>query len=295
MKLGKGLLKALVRLSEGEVVAYSELKSLSDLQQLCDDGILTAIVHGSRRSYKCPNVQMLSDYIASRYNIQDIHAAEQMLTSDEHDRAKQVQLTGDSKYTRQRVMKGFLVNSYEPVNATINGSPLTILPPDGTYVFIYDYERFSITSDTLIIGIENSENFRWIRQQKWLFDEMYPDRHILFVSRYPQNESRDLIHWLQSIDNEYVHFGDLDLFGIRIFLNEFHRYLGDRSSFLIPPDYEKRIKSGSLERYNVQLQRIKKLEITDPRLQALVDCINTYHRGYDQEGYIIPECKEYSE
>lgn len=287
MKLGRGILKAFVRLSNGEVVAYSELKSLSDLQQLCDEGILTAIVHGSRRSYKCSDIQMLSDYIASRYNIDNIHAAEQMLTDGVHDRAKQVQLTGDSKYTKQRVMKGFLVNSYEPINANINGSPMTILPPDGTYVFIYDYELFSIPSDVLVIGIENSENFRRIRQQKWLFDKMYPDRHILFVSRYPQNESRDLIRWLQSIDNEYVHFGDLDLFGIRIFLSEFHRYLGNRSSFLIPADYEKRIKTGSLERYNIQLHHIHKLEITDSRLQALADCINKYHRGYDQEGYIV--------
>ena len=183
-------------------------------------------------------------------------------------------------------MKGFLVNSYEPIDATLNDTLFIINPPDGTYVFVYDYEAFTIPSDVLIIGIENSENFRRISQQKWLFDEMYPNRQILFVSRYPQNESRDLVRWLQSIGNEYVHFGDLDLAGIRIFITEFYRYLGERSSFLIPPDYEERIKNGSRERYDVQLTTTKNMIINDPRLRALAACIHKYHRGYDQEGYI---------
>ena len=182
-------------------------------------------------------------------------------------------------------MKGFLVNSYEPVNALLNGNTFIILPPDGSYYFIYDYERFSIPEDTLVIGIENSENFRKIRQQKWLFDKMFPNRNLLFVSRYPQNESRDLVRWLQSVNNGYVHFGDLDLAGIRIFLTEFHCYLGDRASFLIPTDYEERIRQGSSDRYNAQLQSTKNMVIDDPRLQTLLDCIHKYHRGYDQEGF----------
>lgn len=81
-------------------------------------------------------------------------------------------------------------------------------------------------------------------------------------------------------------FGDLDLAGIRVFITEFYRYLGERSSFLIPPDYEERIKNGSRERYDVQLTTTKNMIINDPRLRALAACIHKYHRGYDQEGYI---------
>lgn len=81
-------------------------------------------------------------------------------------------------------------------------------------------------------------------------------------------------------------FGDLDLAGIRIFITEFYRYLGERSSFLISPDYEERIKNGSRERYDVQLTTTKNMIINDPRLRALAACIHKYHRGYDQEGYI---------
>lgn len=81
-------------------------------------------------------------------------------------------------------------------------------------------------------------------------------------------------------------FGDFRLAGIRIFITEFYRYLGERSSFLIPPDYEERIKNGSRERYDVQLTTTKNMIINNPRLRALAACIHKYHRGYDQEGYI---------
>jgi len=37
----------------------------------------------------------------------------------------------------------------------------------------------------------------------------------LFVSRYPQTQSKDLLNWLQSIPNPYLHFGDFDLTGNR--------------------------------------------------------------------------------
>ena len=81
-------------------------------------------------------------------------------------------------------------------------------------------------------------------------------------------------------------FGDLDLAGIRVFITEFYRYLGERSSFLISPDYEERIKNGSRKRYDAQLTTTKNMIINNPRLRALAACIHKYHRGYDQEGYI---------
>ena len=92
--------------------------------------------------------------------------------------------------------------------------------------------------------------------------------------------------WMGGVNGAYTMLdGDLDLAGIRIFLTEFHRYLSDRASFLIPTDYEDRIRQGSSDRYNAQLQSTKNMVIDDPRLQAFVDCIHKYHRGYDQEGF----------
>lgn len=289
MKITKGLIQNLLRLASGETVPSSCLKSFRGIDEMRADGILTVVAHGSRRSYKCTDTKQFCDYLASNYSLTDLEGTLAMLEENETSRSEQVQLTGDSKFVRSRAMKGFLVNSYEPIKAILNNCPLEIRPPEGSYTFIYDYENFSIPEYVLVMGIENSENFRRIRQQQWLFDRIYPGRSILFVSRYPQNESHDLVKWLADIQNEYVHFGDLDLAGIRIFLTEFHRYLGRRSSFLIPPDYDTRISNGSRERYDAQLPYTKQLTTDDPNVKQLIDCIHKYHRGYDQEGFCIVE------
>lgn len=289
MKITKGLIQNLLRLVSGETVPSSSLRFFKEIDEMRADGVLTVVARGSRRSYKCADTKQFRDYLASNYSLTDLEGTLAMLEENETSRSEQVQLTGDSKFVRSRAMKGFLVNSYEPIKAMLNNSPFEIRPPEGSYAFIYDYENFCIPEDVLVMGIENSENFRRIRQQQWLFNKMYPGRPLLFVSRYPQNESHDLVKWLAGIQNEYVHFGDLDLAGIRIFLTEFHRYLGSRSSFLIPPDYETRISNGSRERYDAQLPYAKQLATDDQNLKQLIDCIHKFHRGYDQEGYCIVE------
>ena len=170
--------------------------------------------------------------------------------------------------------------------------PLSSLsvPAEETSAYPDSWEAYMEEMGDIDPDVKRNEKaiISWITEkQRWL-DEMFPNRKVLFVSRYPQNESHDLVKWLGGIPNEYVHFGDLDLAGIRIFLTEFHRYLGSRSSFLIPPDYETRISNGSRERYDAQLPYIKRLTTDNPHLQQLIDCIHKYHRGYDQEGFCKP-------
>ena len=78
-----------------------------------------------------------------------------------------------------------------------------------------------------------------------------------------------------------------NLAGINIFQSEFQQYLGlKRSSFLIPNDIESRLKYGSIERYDEQYARFRKISSEDNDLQYLINLINRYRKGYDQEGYI---------
>ena len=149
--------------------------------------------------------------------------------------------------------------------------------------------QFAIPDNVIVVGIENMENFRMIRRQRQLFESEIGSSPLLFVSRYPQ--SSDLRRWLQCIPNKYVHFGDFDLAGINIFLTEFHKHLGNRSSFLIPSDIEQRLSNGSHVRYNEQYPKFQHLCSDIPSLQSLIVLINKYHRGYDQEGFILPSEK----
>ena len=131
--------------------------------------------------------------------------------------------------------------------------------------------------------MENAENFRYVARQKSLFKGY---GKVLFVSRYPQSQSKDLLQWLLSIPNKYVHFGDLDLAGVAIYQNEFYQHLGERASLLIPEDYEERISKGNLDLYNSQLPQYGNMNVEDKRVSKLLSCIHHHHRGYEQEGYI---------
>ena len=284
MKKTVALIDKLIRLAGGETLPASSLKG-DWFEQMQADGILVAVTHGSRKSMRVADISSFRSYLASQFDIRDLELTSELLSGKSADRASQVDITGDSKFLSHRTFTGFLVNSYQPIAAILNENPLTILPPDGTYMFVADYQHFSIPEDVVIIGVENAENFRQVARQKYLFEDY---EKVLFVSRYPQSQSKDLLQWLLSIPNRYIHFGDLDLAGIAIYQNEFYRYLGKRASFFIPDDYEDRISKGNLDLYNSQFPQYGKMNVEDERVSKLLSCIHRYHRGYEQEGYI--EC-----
>lgn len=281
MKKTVGLIEKLIRLVNGETLPSSTLRG-DWFEQMEADGVLVTVTHGSRKSMRALSTDSLRHYLASQYDLHDLESVLTILKADEAGRALQVDATGDSKFVRQRTFKGFLVNSYQPIDATINDVSVTLFPPDGSFVFIADFQQFTISPDVVIVGMENAENFRYIKRQKYLFSTY---EKVLFVSRYPQNG--DLVSWLKSVPNQYVHFGDLDLAGLAIYQNEFYRHLGERASFFLPDDFEYRISNGSLERYNAQLPQYGKMKIEDPRIEPVLACIHKEHRGYDQEGYIV--------
>ena len=262
----------------GEQVAGSKLSSKL-IDELMAEGLLSVVTRGSRKSYRARDIEALKRFLIDKdesYRMLDVNASD--------SRASMAAETGNSKLVKVRSCPGFPVNSYEPIMCHLNNGDIVVGPIEGSFMFITDWETFTIPEDVIVVGIENMENFRMIRQQRQLFESEIGKHRFLFVSRYPQ--STDLRSWLQSIPNRYVHFGDFDLAGIHIFMTEFHQYLGGRSSFFIPSDIEKRLQIGSQERYDSQLSKFGNLESDDRKIQSVINLINTFHRCYDQEGYI---------
>lgn len=272
-------------LISGATVAGSKL-SKGLLTELMNEGLLQITTHGSRKSYRARDIEALKRYLIDKdenYRILEVEECE--------SRSSMAEDTGNSKLVMVRSCPGFPVNSYEPVDCSLGDKRFVVNPQEGSFVFVTDWEIFTIPDDVTVIGIENMENFRMIRKQRHLFEE-YLHRHrlpqkALFVSRYPQ--SSDLRKWLTSISNKYLHFGDFDLAGIHIFLSEFLKYLGEeRTYYLIPDDISSRLKHGSTKRYDEQLLRFKEIHTAIAELQQLIDLINRERKGYDQEGYINP-------
>ncbi len=178
-----------------------------------------------------------------------------------------------------RSFKGFLVNCWQPIAAELNGNPIELSPPTGTFTYIYDFESFVPASDVTIVGVENGENFRYIERQQWLL----PSAKILFVSRYPQ--SGDLLKWLQQIPNRYVHFGDFDFAGINIYLYEFKNHLGDRAEFYVPDNIAELLQTyGNRELYQRQLGTApQRDQLPEPELKMLWDLLCAEKKGLEQE------------
>jgi len=266
-----------------ETIAWSALNA--DVRQLLiNEQLLTVSTHRSHKSVYAPNAEALQTYLEQRFEeLRGIDWEGDNLGAAT-SRSELAAYSGNSKTKEIRSCPGFIVNSYDPIYAKLNGKDIVIAPEEGTMVFIADWEHFEISQEVLVVGIENMENYRCIREQRYLFPA---ERPILFVSRYPQ--STDLRNWLQNISNEYLHFGDFDLAGMRIYETEFYKFLGNRASFFIPTDIESRLSNGSTERYNTQYAKFKNYAPQDTRLLPLWEMINRYHRCYDQEGYIVCE------
>lgn len=281
-----GIAEKLILLLNGEKISASKLKhSVTDT--MIGNGILELQIQGrSKKLVFLRSPERLNDYLSNHFGINSLHDYLSVHKQEHALRSDFVEISSDSKLRKVRTFKGFLVNSYFPIEARLNDEPLLINPRTGSFHFVYDFEGFTIPVDLTVVGIENPENFRYINKQMYLFDGIKP----LFVSRYPQNQSKDLIKWLQTIPNPYLHFGDLDFAGIGIYLNEFKKHLGNRATFFIPSNTEELFgRYGNRELYDNQKSNFSIEEIEEIKLNQLITMINEYKRGLEQEVFIKSE------
>ena len=291
MKISDGLLKKIRLLLEGEALPSSSLKA-DWVDGLVREGVLVREFLRSRCRYRISDKEV---FLSALTDIDERFRNPFFLSGDRDrptlSRSEQAAETGDSKTERSRSCPGFPVNCYEPIACRLNGREYIVDPEPGTFVFISDWRNFRIPVDVTVIGVENMENFRLIREQRPFFDALTDGTPILFVSRFPQ--SKDLGEWLGRIPNRYIHFGDFDLAGVKIYETEFALHLRDndgkseRCSMFIPCDIEERLRCGVRKRYDDQLPECKSLSSPDPSVQHLLSLIHRYRRGYDQEGYIL--------
>lgn len=244
-ELTKGDVRRLLELTKEGEIASSRLSNHLK-KELLSEEVVTEINKG--RGFKCKLIDKdaLGCFLSQRYGInKSIEELSEAYDSD--SRSEQVVKGGDSKLRPTRSFNGFLVNSYTAIKATLAGKELIINPQEGTCLYIEDWQHFEIPEEVTVIGMENGENFFKIREQRKLFEGLTA----LFVSRYPQ--SSDLRNWLKQIRNQYIHFGDIDLAGINIYLTEYYCLFPERCKFFIPDDIEERLKEGgNRERYDKQ-------------------------------------------
>jgi hypothetical protein len=282
MKIPLHIAKKLLQLSQGATIPSGAAK-----HAFIEELISERIIEQSGRIQKKLTIfdsKTLFLYLQNKHGISDLKKYIEVYQKVNIQRNELVDISSNSKLKLVRTFKGFLVNSYLPIKATIDDKPITLNFTPGTYQFIYDFEKFIPEQKVTIVGIENPENFRYIEKQKHLFKNIHP----LFVCRYPQNQSRDLINWLQSIPNKYLHFGDFDFAGIGIYLNEFKKYLNYKSSFFVPENINELISEfGNRTLYNSQKAHFQMEQIKDENLLKLIEMIHQNRKGLEQEILIL--------
>jgi hypothetical protein len=280
MKLPLHIAKKLQQLLlPGQSMASSELRH-PVITKMLDDGLLQKKQLGNTRSLLfIPVKENMAAYLANHFGINNLQQYISVLESEEQSRAINIIASGNSKLKAVRTFKGFLVNSYQEIQAVLNNKSIYIKPVTGTYT---DIESFIPDAAVTIVGIENPENFRLIEKQRHLFTGIQP----LFVSRYPQ--SNDLIKWLLSIPNNYLHFGDIDFAGISIYQQEFKKNLGNRASFFLPAGTIDLLqKLGNKELFNRQYDPLKSYkETSEESIRQVLQWILLHKKVLEQEVFI---------
>ena len=270
------------RIFNGEQLPKSSFKG-EIAEELISENIVVISGRG-KQVLTLNNSVALTNYLFRKFGINDLSQYISTLQQSQNLlRADLVKASSNSKTEHVRTFTGFLVNTIQPIAAKINGRDFTIDPIGGTFVFISDYEHFTIEEDVIIVGIENAENFRHLSRQKHLF----PFEKSLFVCRYPQNQSKDFINWLLKIRNQYYHFGDYDFAGLNIFVNEYQKHLPDRAHLFVPKNLEHYFELyGNRELFYNQKINFK-IDIQSDAVKQVCNLINKYQKGLEQEALIM--------
>ena len=278
MKLTLPIAKKLLQLRNGEKIRASKLRQRI-FQELLTENILYKTGR-TRGNVVLVNSEQFDLFLQNHYSVANLEEYVDVLKREDFSRSELIKVSTDSKLFHRRSFKGFLVNTYEPINIVLNQTSMQLQPMPGMFNFIYDYEKFIPDIHCTIVGIENPESFRYIEKQQQLFQHVKP----IFISRYPQEQLADIIRWLKIIPNQYFHFGDFDFAGINIYMNEFKKYIPEKSTFFIPPDIEYLISTyGNYRRYDRQKLQVDTTDISEEGLKELIKIIHRHKKGLDQE------------
>lgn len=282
MKLARSIAEKLFILAGGEQLPASSVKH-QVVTELIEEGIVLKRISGrTKMMLYVPDAVAMNNWLYNKYGINDLEQYIQTLGKEDASRADLVNAANNTKLKSIRSFKGFMVNSCEPVNCMLNGDAFVVHPPDGSFQFIYDFEDFVPPKEAVMIGIENAENFRNINRQRHLF----PYKDILFICRYPQEQARDMLRWLLSIPNNYVHFGDFDFAGINIYEQEYRKHLGDRAAFFVPENIEELLQRyGNTKLYDIQ--ELQQVSTTEESVSRLIALLHKYKKGLEQEALLI--------
>jgi len=246
-------LKTLLKLKENRELNYSSVP-VGLLQELLTEGLVTVV--GSKRKKVIAN-----QYFDKVYS--DIESIDKATSRKELAKLK------DTKHKKIAPQDGLYINGRCKL-----GSVCLPIAKDSA-LFIKDIPL--LAKETLIVVVENFENLLYCNTTLKLFRT----DDILFVYR-----NKKMLELISIVENEIIYFGDFDLAGVAIYLNE----IVPRNSCIklfIPKNIEKLLyENGSSKLYRKHFSKYKELQTDIKEVQNFIDTIHKMQKSLEQEYFI---------
>jgi|AntAceMinimDraft_17_1070374.scaffolds.fasta_scaffold00162_9 hypothetical protein len=283
VKLPLVFCRLLKRLQNNEKISIGKFSSNINkklLQDFSNENVIRISQQGRTKYIYCSNIEYLNNYL-KEFGITNLVEYIEFLEKEDTTRAEAVEIASNSKRKKERIFNGFFVKSYLLIYGEINEQKILLKPQQGTWLYIENYKTFKIDRSITVIGVENTETFTLIENYKHLFKDVKP----LFLLRFNNNS---YIEWLQSIENEYLHFGDFDLSALAIYITEFRNKLPvERCNFFIPESIVDLIKNSKNKKdFLTQLndKRVKGIDFNNYKeVSKLAELIYKEKKTIEQE------------
>ena len=112
-------------LLDGKAIASSRIPG-GLLEKYIAEGLLSVSVHGSRKSVRARDIEAFRQYL-----IDEDERNRVLMLEGADSRASLAAETGNSKLMAVRSCPGFPVNTYEPIECTLNGNSIVLNPSVG--------------------------------------------------------------------------------------------------------------------------------------------------------------------
>ena len=270
--------RCLLRLKNGEQLNSGEIATRGLLKQFSEDGIIQIKPAGGRRvSYSCSDPILLQNYLKAQNDILSLEKYIREFEADSSDGESSLFSSRSTKTFRGKSLQGFFIRAFQ-TDIVVSG--ITIQPfPNGIELFVHQPENLQISPNALIIGIENPECFLKFGKIAHLF----PKKELIIIMRYLSSSPN---RWLQTITNDYLHFGDFDPAGINIYIREYKKQLpAGQCNYFIPPKIDELInRYGLTSLYDRQIHLLKNIDFQmHPEICGLYDLLRKYGKGLEQE------------
>jgi len=289
-KLNLRDLKGLMTLIKERAILGSAL-SKSLLDKLSKEHLVSIKREGRSYLVRTSNPEMVRGFAQRLAGTDDLEAylstLEDLQFGIKPTRPESSQIVNDTKAFGTDVMKGIRLNAILPVSVRYAGKNFLIDPLPGMAVEIDEQSLLEIDPGIVVVGVENYSSFMRIKDYAYLFRE-YQSCLFTYRSTSGKESYGKWIEWLKRIPNRYIHFGDLDKGGLRIYIDSFRSVLGERAEFFIPEEYEEIIRNGSTKLYNEQYGLSAPDVSKDPRIKPLLEAIERYHKSCEQEKLARP-------